>query len=368
MKRILFLVQGEGRGHMTQAIALAQLLPGREIRVLVGRSPQRRIPEFFTRAFPTAEGFDSLNFAFDARQRSVSQLGTLLASLPKLPRYGRTLRRLRAQIRAYAPDLIVNFFEPLGSLASRGLGIPTVALGHQFLFAHPQTPFPAGFVWERRAFRAFLRLFFGHSDRLLALSAYPAPPHRRIVVVPPLLRAELFALRPTRKNFALTYVVNRGYADDSAGRWPMPTVCFWDNPDVPLRLKRGNTLFHRIDDRAYLRYMAHCRTLVTTAGFESMCEAAYLGKPMVLVPVEGHFEQLCNATDSAAHGLALHATSFATVDPAAALPPQVDRAWLGSAGHHIPPLLAEVAMREEKHAAHPPHFEERAFHSAPRSS
>jgi uncharacterized protein (TIGR00661 family) len=368
MKRLLFLVQGEGRGHMTQAIALAQLLPGCEIRVLVGRSPQRRIPEFFTRAFPDAEGFDSLNFAFDARQRSVNQLRTVLASLPRLPRYWRALRAVRSRIRAFAPDLIVNFFEPLGSLASRGLGIPTVALGHQFLFDHPQTPFPGGLDWERRAFRTYLRFFFGHSDRLLALSAYPAPPHGRIAVVPPLLRAELFALRPTQKNFALTYVVNRGYADDIAGRWPLPTVCFWDNPDAPRRLKRANTLFHRIDDRAYLRFMAHCRCLVTTAGFESMCEAAYLGKPMVLVPVEGHFEQLCNATDAATHGLALHARTFAAVDPAVARPPKSDRDWLASAGRVIPSLLAEVAAQRPRRAVLPPHSEERAFHSGPRTS
>jgi len=367
MQRILFLVQGEGRGHMTQAIALAQLLPGAQIRVLVGRSPQRRIPEFFTRVFPAAEGFDSLNFAFDARQRSVNPLGTFLSSLPKLPRYWRALRTVRSQIRAFEPDLIVNFFEPLGSLASLGLGIPTVALGHQFLFAHPQTPFPAGFAWERRAFRSYLRFFFGHSDRLLALSAYPAPPHRRIVVVPPLLRTELYALRPTRKNFALTYVVNRGYAAD-IGRWPLPTVCFWDNPDAPRRLKEGRVLFHRIDDRAYLRFMAHCRCLVTTAGFESMCEAAYLGKPMVLVPVEGHFEQLCNATDAAAHSLALHAKSFTAIDLASARPPQVDRDWLAAAGRVIPPLLAEIAARRHKPASAPPRSEERAFHSAARSS
>jgi uncharacterized protein (TIGR00661 family) len=366
MTKILFLVQGEGRGHMTQAIALAQMLPEAEIRVLVSRSPERRVPEFFTRAFPTAETFDSLNFAFDAKQRSVNQLGTLFASLPKLPRYRRSLRVVRARIRAFAPDLIVNFFEPLGSLASRGLGIPTVALGHQFLFEHPQTPFPVGRGLLRLGFRAYLRFFFGHSDRNLALSAYPAPPHRNLVVVPPLLRAELFALRPSRKNFALTYVVNRGYAAD-IGRWPLPTVCFWDNPDAPRRLKQGRVLFHRIDDRAYLRFMAHCRCLVTTAGFESMCEAAYLGKPTVLVPVEGHFEQLCNATDAAAHGIATHAKSFTGIDLAAARPPQVDRDWLAAAGRVMPPLLAETISTARASGISARAAEEHAFLSATRS-
>lgn len=341
MIKILFLVQGEGRGHMTQAIALAQLLPGATIRVLVGRSPERQIPAFFRRAFPDVEPFDSLNFAFDARHRAVNQLHTVFAAATRLPRYWHTIRQLRGKIRAFAPDLIVNFFEPLGSLASRGLGIPNVAVGHQFLFEHPQTAFPAHSGLQRRGFRVYLRVFFGHCDRKLALSAYPAPPHRKVLVVPPLLRAEVFTLPTRRRNFVLTYLVNRGYASD-IGRWDRPTICFWDNPDGPRRQREGKVRFHQIDDRAYLRFMAQCGALVTTAGFESMCEAAYLGKPMVLVPVESHFEQLCNATDAAAHGIATHAKSFTAVDLAAALPPQVDRDWLASAGQIIPQLLTEL--------------------------
>jgi uncharacterized protein (TIGR00661 family) len=341
MKKILFLVQGEGRGHMTQAIALAQMLPESQIRVMVGRSPHRQIPAFFQRAFPDLVTFDSLNFSFDSRQRSVSQFRTALATIPHIPRYWRSKNQIRTDIRSFAPDLIVNFFEPLGSLASRRLNIPTVAVGHQFLFEHPQTPFPEGSALQKRGFRTYLRFFFGHSDRKLALSAYKAPNHRRIVVVPPLLRSEVFGLRTTLKNFALTYVVNRGYADD-IGRWPLPTVCFWDNPEAPQRLKKGNVLYHRIDDKAYLRFMAHCRCLVTTAGFESMCEAAYLGKPMVLVPVEGHFEQLCNATDAAANGIATHAQSFTAADPEVARPPKVDRDWLAAARKVIPPILEEL--------------------------
>lgn len=363
MSRILFLVQGEGRGHMTQAIALAQMLPDATIQVLVGRSPERQIPAFFRRAFPGAEAFDSLNFAFDSRHRSVNQLHTVFAAATHIPRYWRTIRELRARIRAFAPEVIVNFFEPLGSLASRGLGIPTVGIGHQFLFEHPQTPFPANSGLQRRGFQAYLRFFFGHCDRKLALSAYPAPAHRNVVVVPPLLRREVFTLCPRRRHFVLTYLVNRGYASD-IGRWERPTICFWDNPDGPRRVRNGRVRFHQIDDRAYLRFMAQCDTLVTTAGFESMCEAAYLGKSMVLVPVEGHFEQLCNATDAAARGIATHATSFTTIDLSTTRPPRVDRDWLAGAGRIIPALLAELAARQPGHQVPTRAANEPAVHSA----
>ena len=47
---VAFVVQGEGRGHMTQALALARFLraAGHEIvRVLVGTSPFRSVPDYF---------------------------------------------------------------------------------------------------------------------------------------------------------------------------------------------------------------------------------------------------------------------------------------------------------------------------------
>ncbi len=48
--KYLFIVQGEGRGHLTQALSLAQMLRrnGHEVcEVLVGKNPNRVLPPFF---------------------------------------------------------------------------------------------------------------------------------------------------------------------------------------------------------------------------------------------------------------------------------------------------------------------------------
>ena len=50
--KFLFIVQGEGRGHLTQAITLEEILRrnGHEVvEVLVGKSSSRRLPGFFNR-------------------------------------------------------------------------------------------------------------------------------------------------------------------------------------------------------------------------------------------------------------------------------------------------------------------------------
>ena len=56
--------------------------------------------------------------------------------------------------------------------------------------------------------------------------------------------------------------------------------------------------------------MAQCKGLVTTAGFESICEAMYLGKPVLMVPVRGQYEQSCNAIDAVKAGAGIQCDRF----------------------------------------------------------
>jgi hypothetical protein len=56
--------------------------------------------------------------------------------------------------------------------------------------------------------------------------------------------------------------------------------------------------------------MAACKGLLCTAGFESVCEAMYLGKPVLMVPVAGQYEQACNALDGEQSGAGKKADFF----------------------------------------------------------
>jgi hypothetical protein len=87
--------------------------------------------------------------------------------------------------------------------------------------------------------------------------------------------------------------------------------CFWDNPNVSDEFTFDATLtFHRINSEKYLRKLASCKALVTTAGFESVCEAMYLDKPVMMVPVPNHFEQQCNAIDGVIAGAGITSQTF----------------------------------------------------------
>jgi UDP-N-acetylglucosamine:LPS N-acetylglucosamine transferase len=71
-----------------------------------------------------------------------------------------------------------------------------------------------------------------------------------------------------------------------------------------------NLSFHSLNDQKFLEMMASCSGMASTAGFESVCEAMYLGKPVMMVPVEGHFEQYCNARDAQVVGAGIYSRHF----------------------------------------------------------
>ncbi len=67
-----------------------------------------------------------------------------------------------------------------------------------------------------------------------------------------------------------------------------------------------NVRINPISSFAFIEKMAKCKVIISTAGFESVCEAMYLGKPALMVPIKKHYEQFCNALDAQRAGAGIY--------------------------------------------------------------
>ncbi len=328
---------------MTQAIATKDILErsGHTIvSVVVGAGRHRELPAFFSEAMRMPiEKLPTLDFTF-RNDRKVDLAATALSVACRLPEYLRALRKLKALVRKTQPDVIINFFEAvtgLYALTTRNRP-PVVAVAHQFMFGHPSYVRAPNLRFQQCILKWFIRLVGARSTRV-ALSFYEAPdlPARRTKICPPILRRQLFAIPPAPEgDFVLAYLLNHGYAAQIIEwhtRNPQPALhCFYDKPGAPPEFKYDDTLtFHRLDGEKFLRMMAQCKYVASTAGFESVSEAAYFGKPLFLVPVENHVEQRINALDAAKIGWSISDSSF-NLDRLAELPPRIPNAafkeWL----------------------------------------
>ena len=101
--KVIFVIQGEGRGHLTQALALKQMLlhEGHEVvKVLVGKSKNRVIPEFFQNKIGTPiEVFDSPNFLPSKDNRKFNLLRSLAYNTLLVPNYLSSIHLIRKNIQ-----------------------------------------------------------------------------------------------------------------------------------------------------------------------------------------------------------------------------------------------------------------------------
>lgn len=322
--RVVFLVQGEGRGHLSQALALQELLSEgghRVVGLLVGGSERRPLPPYFAAGMglPPVE-YPSLLTVPGRDRAGVSPLRTITHNLRRLPRYRAAVRTIRDALLALTPDLVVNFYESLGGIAMASpplRHIPMVSVGHQYLLGHPDTPAPPFRPHELLPFRVLNRLSARPGTPRLALSFREIPdgPGPDTRVVPPLLRRRIMEAESEPGEHILVYVLNDGYGD-AVARWHQhnPGVvvhAFWDRPGAPESEEvRPNLTFHRLSDVRFLELMRTCRGYVGTAGFESVAEALWLGKPVMVVPTRNHVEQGWNAREAEVAGAGIAGRDF----------------------------------------------------------
>jgi uncharacterized protein (TIGR00661 family) len=317
--KYLFIVQGEGRGHLTQALSMYEMLTGNgdEItEVLVGMNKLASLPSFFTEKIQCPVFiFSSSYLLFSSRNKKSLLLKTVLFNLLKLPDYIKSIHFIKQQINKNKPDRVVNFYEVLTGLtyAFTPPKIPYICIGHQYLFLHPDFAFPKKNKLALTGLLLFTRMTCFRASKLLALSFYQMRNVNKICVVPPLIRKDVLRQTPIQENYILGYMVHAGLSTQAI-QWHRHNkdIClhfFWNKKDFPNEWHVDETLtFHQLSDIAFLNYMTGCRAYASTGGFESVCEALYLQKPVMMIPV--HIEQECNAFDAENVGAGISSNEF----------------------------------------------------------
>lgn len=359
--KLLFIVQGEGRGHLTQAIALAEMAGkwGHEVTgALVGSGCSLRVQEFFKSSFPAEIiPFASPVLVYSRKTKALSLPKTLYGVGRHVHHYTASLWKIRRVIAEKKPDLIINFYDSLAGIHQLLFRkkCPMICVAHQYLMLHRDFEHPRGNRLNRLIVNLNSRITAWGSEKKLALSFYEGEPDpkRRIFLVPPLLRQRVLQMQPEAGDFFLAYVTQEAMAEEIvAWQKKNPGVkihCFSNRP-------AGGTVsenlhFHTIDPGKFLAMMGSCRGLISTAGFESVGEAMLLGKPVLMVPLRKHYEQTCNALDAERSGAGIYRTSF-EADPFLEFLPHyrnrrpVFKAWVEKAG----PVFFREIMRTAQDA------------------
>ncbi|MEI6233012.1 MAG: glycosyltransferase family protein [Planctomycetota bacterium] len=296
--RILYGVNGYGRGHATRTLAvLPELAKQHQLLVLAGGDAYPA----FTAEYQVVR-IPTLGFAYRATsngQRKRSNFATIRRNFPAavdLFCNGPTFTMVREIVEEFAPDIVISDAETWTHHVAASLKIPRIGFDHIGIMAYC---IPELDLLDR--IKACLdttcyRTLMGQPDRILISSFYDAPPSRPGVrVIGTLPRQTVREVVPTIGSHLLVYL-NRG--QDQLHHELINTL---DAIGLPVHIygteKRGwqgRLSFMPPSNLPFLEDLASCRAVISTAGNQLIGESIFLGKPVLVLP-ESCVEQRMNA-------------------------------------------------------------------------
>ncbi len=296
MARIVYALSGQGRGHTSRGIAISEALRqrGHEVR-FCGGGMAREILE--------AQGESVLRVP--ALRQAVAgnkvQPGrTLRMNWQALRSMTEIVERLAETLARYRPALLITDFEAFSPKAARRIGVPVLSFNHQQVVTQTRYTLPWRYRLAALPTIAIIKRIEPKDPAHLLLSSFFFPPLKdpaRATLVPPIIRPVVQALHPHRGDHVLVYYNDSrgsGYVLDQLRQADARFIVY--NFERPARPEDyPNLVFKEPSMGGFLDDLAASRAVVCTAGFTLISEALYLGKPLLVVPNRGIFEQTLNA-------------------------------------------------------------------------
>lgn len=297
--KILFGVQTEGNGHITQAIATKQYLQsqGIEVTTAFAAKKKRGLSKYFTDEFNVID-YDGFDFVFDSVGRVVIWK-TIVKNTLELPRLIVSFIKICSIIQKEKPDAIFNYYEPLVGLTSLFFkNIKYVSFGHQYAMDSAIYPQINGYPVQK-LFLSIINKITSIRAKIVALSYYEYKDDT-MIVSPPILRQESYVTSEKQEDFVLVYLMNEDMLPQlisEANKHPELQIhCFTKltkKHDVPSNIKLFN-----LDGKLFQEKMKVCKAVVCSGGFETSAEAIYHKKPLLMIPMPNHYEQHANCNDA----------------------------------------------------------------------
>jgi uncharacterized protein (TIGR00661 family) len=310
-KNSIIFLQSEGRGHITQAFSLQEILNQQNIGVcaiIIRSTTKKQTIQLLKKRFHCDFIYiESYEFFKGKNGKSVNLMHTAIDALFKFPKIIISTLKLHHVLKKINFELIFNFYEPacvFYNFIARKKS-QTISIAHQNIYLHPDFTFPKKKLLNALFLKYYTKFVASSSQYKIALSFYPLSniTQKNLVVTGPLLRNKIKVIEPENENFILVYLAYNEFLEDII-QWhnknQNTTIhCFTDKHGINGVENLNNNFFvHSIDEDSFINHLGRCKGVVSTAGFESVCEALYLGKPVMMVPIPKHFEQYCNAIDA----------------------------------------------------------------------
>ena len=274
--KVLYAIQGTGNGHLSRAEDIVPYLRKRcQVDILVSGTQSQLAP----------------SFSIDYQLRGMSFMSSKKGKVDIIKTAINTnvfkFFKEISQFPAKKYDLIISDFEPISAWSAKYHGVKSVELSHQAAVSHPNSPKPI----EKHRVGNFI------------LGNYCPSPHKygfhfesyASSIFTPVIRENIRKLESENRGHYTVYLP--AYHDDFIVQTLMHFKVEWHvfSKYATCRYRVNNVWVNPIDADNFTDSLRTSEGVLCGAGFELPAEALFLNKKLMVIPMMGQYEQLCNA-------------------------------------------------------------------------
>ena len=301
---VLYGIQGTGNGHLARARCLIPALRavGVELKFLLSGRDQDQ--------FKDNDLFEHYEYrkglTMEIKSGKVHPLKTLVKN--------DNIQFLKDVVSLDLTDidLVISDFEPVTAWAAKLRGKSCIAISHQSAFEH-DIPRVKGFVFSKLVMKLF-------APAKISLGVHWH--HFNQPILPPII--EQHENKEVDSKLILVYMGFEKLEDVINFLLPFTHSRFMVFARVERGFSQGNICVNPISHDEFHKNLERCSGVICNTGFELSSECLQLGKKLLTKPIDGQYEQLCNA-------IALQSLGRATVMET--LEQDKLAAWLKLGGH-----------------------------------
>ncbi len=304
MAKIVYALSGQGRGHTSRVMAVSDELRdrGHEIIYCCGGTAQDILQTSGEPVIPVPP----LRQIMEGNK--IQLLETLRTNWDYFIHVEAIVEELSAAFLDFGPDMVITDFEAFSHRAAQRLDVPVISFNHQQIVTETRYRLPLKYHVNAAVTTVAIRLIVPSHPRQVLITSFYFPALRHPLetrLVPPIIRPAVQSLTPTRGDHVLVYynsTVGAGHVLKTLREVDAPFVVY--NFEAPRDGEHyDNVIFKEPCIDEFLEDLASSRGVISTAGFTLTSEALFLGKPLLVVPNRGIFEQTLNALFLRRNGL-----------------------------------------------------------------
>lgn len=297
MAHVVYALSGQGRGHTSRAMAVTAALRerGHTVTFCGGGTAQRILEDEGEQVIPVP----ALRQIMEANRiqygKTIRCNGKILLQMPAV------LDRLTSAFEALQPDLLITDFEAFSARAAERIDLPILSFNHQQVVTEMDYDLPIKY-WPAAALASAAIRWITPSNPehvLLTSFFFASLAHpERTTLVPPIIRPAVQARTPSHGEHVLVYYNHPDgmrHVLDTLRAVDTPFIVYCCDPDDDVICDDEHITVKPPSLDGFLDDLASCRGVICTAGFTLISEALYLGKPLLVAPNHGIFEQTLNA-------------------------------------------------------------------------